>query len=142
VHTHRTALAVLTTGAFALGAGSATAAKPATCRAPDTGYQSCLRVLYKPGKAGAVEHVRVTATLVRDAGTCPRRTTRRTLVMTRDGDELATVRRAGRCARGVVTWRVELAGGSTRGWKLRAGDTVTASWSGLRRTSSVRIQPR
>jgi hypothetical protein len=124
VPTHRTSLAVLTTGVLALGAGSAAAAKPAPCRAPDTGYQSCLRVLYKPGKAGAVEHVRITATLVRD------------------GDELATVRRAGRCAKGVMTWRVQLDTGRTRGWELRAGDTVTASWSGLRRTSSVRIQPR
>jgi hypothetical protein len=146
VPAHRRALAVLTTGALALGAAPAaaapSAAKPATCKAPHAGYQSCLRVRYKPAKTDAVEQVRVTATLVRDAGACPHRTARRALVITSAGDELATVRRAGHCAKGVVTWRAQFSSGRTGAWDLRAGDTVTATWSGVRRTSSVRIQPR
>jgi hypothetical protein len=133
---------VLTAGALALGATSSAEAKPAACKPPRAGYQSCLHVLYKHGKNDAVEQVRVTATLVRDVDACPRRTARRTVVITRDGDELAGVRRAGRCAEGVVTWRVQFPAGRTRGWNLHAGDSVTAAWSGVRGSSSVAIQPR
>lgn len=135
---------MLTAGALALGAASTAPAKPkpAKCKAPRTGYQSCLRVLYKSGPGDVVEQVRVTTTLMRDVGACPRRTARRTAVITRDGDELTTARRAGRCAKGVVTWRATFTAGRTTGWELRGGDTITAAWSGVRMTNSVSIQPR
>lgn len=138
---HHTALAVLSASALTLGAASIATAKPATCKPPRTGYQSCLSVRYEPGATDVVERVRVTATVVRKVGACPRRPARRTVVITRDGDELARIRRAGRCARGLVTWRVRFPATRTRAWALRTGDTVTAAWSGVRRTNSVEIQP-
>jgi hypothetical protein len=133
---------VLTAGALSLGAAGTATAKPATCKPPRTGYQSCLRVLYKPGATDVAEHVRVTATVVRTVDACPHRTARRTVVITRDGEELARVRRTGRCAKHVVTWRARFPTARTDAWALRTGDTVTAAWSGVRRTSSVEIQPR
>jgi hypothetical protein len=144
VSRHRTALAALTAGAIALGAASTAPAKPepARCKAPKTGFHSCLSVLYKHGAGELVEQVRVSATLLRRVADCPRRTGRRTVVLTRDGDALATARRAGRCAKGVMSWRVTFATGRTRGWELRDGDTVEAAWTGVPATTAVAIEPR
>jgi hypothetical protein len=141
VHAHHTALAVLTAGALTLGAAGTATAKAATCKPPRTGYQSCLRVLYKPRATGIAKQVRVTATVVHTVDACPHRIARRTVVITRDGEELARVRRAGHCAKRVVTWRARFPAARTGAWALRTGDTVTAAWSGVRRTSSVEIQP-
>jgi hypothetical protein len=132
----------LTTAALALGSAAAAAAKPkpAPCPAPDSGFQSCLRVLYKSSADGSVDDVRVTATLLRRVDRCPRVTASRRLVLRRrDGDRLARVRRAGHCRNRIVTWRATFSSDETAAWAMREGDTVDAGWSGVNRKASVEI---
>jgi hypothetical protein len=144
VSTPRRTIVVLTAGALALGAADAVHAKsgpaPSPCRAPTSGFQSCLRVLYKAAGDGSVDDVRVTATLVRRVASCRGSFARRTLVLSRrDRGRLETARRPGHCRKGVVTWRATYAAGETADWGLRAGDTVDATWSGVRKLASVEI---
>jgi hypothetical protein len=134
---------------LALGAADAvparTAAKRATpaaspCKAPATGFQSCLRVLYKATADGGADDVRVTATLLRRVETCPARSAKRQVVIAlEDGTRLDAARRPGSCRKGVVSWRAGFSPGETAGWELRQGDTVHSEWSGVRNPASVPI---
>jgi hypothetical protein len=139
----RRTLAVLSAGAVGLAAAPAAAAARTTppCVPPKQHFVACLRVLYRQAEGDAVAKVRVTATLLRRVDVCPARSARRTFVLTRDGAELARVRRAGRCRAGVVTWRARFPTGRTRVWRLEPGQRVQGSWSGVRATNRVRIEP-
>jgi hypothetical protein len=141
-------LAALTAGALALGGAVADARKPAAspkptaspCPVPTSGFQSCLRVLYTTGEDAAVEDVRMTATLLRRVDRCPGRSGARRVTITAEaGTRLDRARRPGHCRRGVITWRAAFSPGETAGWELRQGDTVHATWSGVRNDSSVQI---
>jgi hypothetical protein len=137
-------IVVLTAGALALGAADAAHAKsgpaPSPCRAPDSGFQSCLRVLYKAAGDGTVDDVRVTATLVRRLTSCHGGFANRRLVLRRrDGDRLESARRPGHCKHGIVTWRATFSSAETADWDLHRGDTVDATWSGVRKLASVEI---
>lgn len=145
----KTLTLALTAGALGLAGTAAAAAqasamapKPtaSTCPVPDSGFQSCLRVLYKPGEGDRVEDVRMTATLLRRVKRCPARTaTRRVTITADDGTRLDGARRPGSCRGGVVSWRTAFSAGETAGWGLRKGDTVHAAWSGVRNPASVEI---
>jgi hypothetical protein len=146
---HRRTLVALTAGALALGVADAVPAKTAPnraapaatpCKAPATGFQSCLRVLYKTTADGVVDDVRVTATLLRHVETCPARSPKRQVVISLDdGTRLDAARRPGTCRKGVVSWRAGFSAGETAGWELRQGDTVLSEWSGVRNPASVEI---
>jgi hypothetical protein len=135
----------LTAGALTLGGPAAAAAKapkPAAspCPVPDTGFQSCLRVLYKAGDGDQVDDVRITATLLRRVKHCPARSAKRRVTVTADdGTRLDGARHPGSCRRGIVSWRAAFGGGETAAWGLREGDTVHAAWSGVRNPASVEI---
>ena len=137
-------IVVLTAGALALGVADAALAKsgaaPSPCRAPDSGFQSCLRVLYKAAGDGTVDDIRVTATLVRRRTACHGSFAKRRLVLARrKGDRLESARRPGHCQKGVVTWRATFSSAETTDWNLHRGDTVDATWSGARKLASVAI---
>jgi hypothetical protein len=141
---HHKTLIALTAAAASLAAASTASAKPpapSPCRAPASGYQSCLRVLYKAGPDGSVSDVRVTATVVRRFASCPAAAGRRRVVLTRDADgsRLGSARPSGRCRGGVVTWRSTFSPRATAGWALEQGDTIDAAWSGVRNTASVEL---
>lgn len=141
-------LVAITVGALALATSAAEAQTPSgqpkptasPCPVPDSGFQSCLRVMYKPGEGDSVEDVRMTATLLRRVKRCPARTaTRRVTITADDGTRLERVRRPSSCRRGIVSWRSAFSPGETADWDLRKGDTLNAVWSGVRNAASVRI---
>jgi hypothetical protein len=147
-------LLALTTGALALcGTAAATAGTSASapkptaspCPLPDSGFQSCLRVLYKADDDAdedeGVDAVRMTATLLRRVARCPAHpASRRVTITGDDGTRLDRVRRPGSCRRGIVSWRAAFSTGETAGWNLREGDTVHAMWRGVRNAASVKIR--
>ena len=126
-----------------LGAAGTAAAKQSAasgCRAPDSGFRTCLRVLYTPMDDGTVEDARAFATLVRRVAQCPARSGRRSVVITlADGSRLDSARRPGRCRKGVQSWRATFSPGETASWELREGDTVHAGWTGVRNGAAVKI---
>jgi hypothetical protein len=135
---HIPTLVALTAAVMAVGPAGADAA-PSPCKAPASGFQSCLRVLYKTADDGTVQDVRVTATLLRRVAACPVRSGRREVVISRDGEPLGSARRPGSCRTGVITWRSTFSAGETAGWSLRKGDTLESAWSGVRNASAVTL---
>jgi hypothetical protein len=134
---------VLIAGSVALAAVVPAAAKqPAAspCKAPKTGFQSCLRVLYQAADDGSIENVRATATLLLRVDQCPAKSAKRRVVISRDGDKLASARPAAKCRKGIVTWRARFPGSDTASWGLAKGDTVDADWAGVKHASSVAIR--
>src|SRR3954451_20628256 len=123
---------VLIAGAAALATAAPAPAKqpagPGPCRAPKSGFQSCLRVLYQVADDGSIQDVRATATLLLRMDRCPGKRAKRRVVISRGGDVLAKARVAGRCRKGVMTWRVRFPKADTAAWALVKGDTVDAQW--------------
>jgi hypothetical protein len=138
---HKTTV-VLLAGAVALLAAAPAPAKDksAACKAPKSGFQSCLRVLYQAADDGSIQNVRTTATLLLRVDRCPAKGAKRRLVISRDGDTLATARPAGTCRKGIVTWRARFPASDTASWGLAKGDTVDAGWTGVKNASSVKIR--
>jgi hypothetical protein len=141
---HRKTTALLITGAVALAAvAPASAKRPAAnapCKTPKSGFQSCLRVLYQAGDDGSIADVRTTATLLLRLDRCPAKGAKRRLVISRDGDTLATARPRSTCRKGVVTWRARFPQTETQSWGLAKGDTVDAGWFNVKHASSVEIR--
>jgi hypothetical protein len=139
----RVTTVVLIAGAVAIAATVPAAAKPpagSQCKAPKTGFQSCLRVLYQAADDGTIENVRTTATLLLRVDECPGRAAKRRVVISRDGDRLASARPTAKCRKGIVTWRVRFPASDTASWGLAQGDTVDADWNGVKHASSVEIR--
>jgi hypothetical protein len=145
---HTPTLVALTAAVMALSAAEAGAASsapdrstraPRPCKAPASGFQSCLRVLYTSGTDGSPEDVRVTATLLRRVDACPPRAGKRAVVISRDGERLGSARRPGSCRKGVITWRTAFSAGETAGWALQDGDTIDSAWRGVRNASTVTL---
>jgi hypothetical protein len=135
--------ALVTASLALLAAAPATAKQPSgtPCKAPKTGYQSCLRVLYRAADDGSIEHVRATATLLLRVDQCPGRSVaKRRVVISRDGDRLASARPTAKCRKGIVTWRARFPQSGTAAWGLAKGDTVDADWFGVKHASSVEIR--
>jgi hypothetical protein len=134
--------ALVTASLALLAAVPATAKQPSgtPCKAPKTGYQSCLRVLYRAAGDGSIENVRATATLLLRVDQCPGRSAKRRVVISRDGDRLASARPTAKCRKGIVTWRVRFPQSDTAAWGLAKGDTVDAAWFSVKHASSVEIR--
>jgi hypothetical protein len=105
---------------------------------------ACEQVLYQQAPDGTAQRVRVTAVLLQRVDRCPvnpSRPPRRTVTLTRSGDEtLGTARRAATCRKGVLRWRARFGTGRTKGWNLKPGDSVDGSWTGTTAKTSVRIE--
>jgi hypothetical protein len=130
-------LVALAATVAAAPAPAATAA-PRACPAPHSGYRACLRAQWSQGDDGTVTRLDATVTLLQRVDRCRHHGTRRATV--RRGDRrLATRRAKASCSHHLVRWRTRLSPATTRGWALRRGDTLTASWGGTTATARVKL---
>jgi hypothetical protein len=138
----RIALAALTAATtIATGvSAAATTPRPARCKAPASGFHTCLSVLYTAADDGSVRDARVVATVVERQDACPRRTPTRRLTISSGGRKRATARPDGRCRRGVTTWRATFTPSTTKTWDLWQGETIRAAWAGVKHPSKVKLR--
>ncbi len=140
-----TRLLVAVAAALAVPAATSSAAVATTkpCKPPTRGFHACLNARYISEPDGAISDLRLTATLVHRAGTCPRRVEpRRVTIRDDDGRRLARARRPGSCRRGIERWRAVFSAGETAGWGVEPGTTLVSRWQGTTGTTSVTLRAR
>jgi hypothetical protein len=110
-----------------------------SCKAPERGFHSCLKVHYSITEDSSVRVSKLTATLLHPVAECAERTGSRTLVIRADGTRIDSKRRRGRCRHGVERWQIAFTRSEAAGWGLMQGMRVVGAWKSAHAESSVKL---
>jgi hypothetical protein len=122
---------LLTVSAAVAVLAPAAAAQP--CRAPDSGWLSCMRGNFTVSDDGSARAAEVVVKLT-ERRDCEANLPRRRVTLLLDGVapvERSRRREARSCRNGVARWKAKLREPEDRPWGLRAGDELHADWSRL-----------